>query len=608
MTSRENFLTGLFRLLEANGVPYCVLRNYENIFADDSSDIDLILEKRDLARFRESLHAAAVASDHRFVHSARYSNHSYVFWSAQSEFIRIDFETEARWRVFPILSAQSVLEFKQKRDGFYVPHPRHEAVILFLQAIWRGSLSERYCGQLIRLYEACVDKEELRQTYREAFGSVGDALAEFHSRISKVEFDKTFCSRLKRSLIGKAFTSPASLGALAGNAYDDSHRLWERIRKPAGISLLFASSAAAGKKFDDLMRKIEFLFPAQKCFIQTIDLTNVPVIEKKWELGLKLRHLRTLFKGGLFVRHYQLARDTDLVKIIKAHPRHLHPSRAFLCMEDSRQRACLVHGGTGFMTDFAANESDGKNDSITFLIEFISAVLEKEKQPQQMAGRPRGTFAVLIGLDGSGKTTLARNLCRLTSAGTRFAGVCYYHWRPKLWNRSEFPLPEFSETPRKEPLRKTWLNSLISCLRLLKNVLLTNLAWHLRVRWLARRNHLVLIDRYFYNYHLDPDSVKYVGPRWLLKLLLPLFPKPDLVITLDAGAETLLTRKRELSAEQIARQIAIKDKLDFRGTPCVAVDAREPALRVAEMAMAALTTPSSNGASSPLARPATGPR
>ena len=489
---------------------------------------------------------------------------------------------------------------------FLTPHPRHESVILFVQAIWRGSLSERYCQQLIRLYAACVDKEELRRTYREAFGSIGDNLAEFHSRISKVEFDTVFCSRLKRSLIGKAFIHPASLGALTGNAYEDSCRLWERIRKPAGISLLFASSAAAGKNFDDLMRKIEFLFPAQKCFVQTIDLTTVPFIARRWGVGLKLWRLRTLFKGGLFVRHYRLTRDTDLGKIIKTHPRHLYPSRAFLCMEDSRQRVCLAHGGTGFMADSATNESDGKNDSSTFLIEFISAVLEKERQSHQTAGRPRGTFAVLIGLDGSGKTTLARNLCRLTSAGARFDGVCYYHWRPKLWNRSEFPLPEFSETPRKEPLRKTWLNSILSCLRLLKNVLLTNLAWHLRVRWLARRNHLVLIDRYFYNYHLDPDSVKYVGPRWFLKLLLPLFPRPDLVITLDAGAETLLARKRELSSEQITRQIAIKDNLDFRGTPCVAVDARESALRVAEMALAAMTTPSSNGASSPLARPATG--
>ncbi|HZQ46261.1 MAG TPA: hypothetical protein VFC07_04560, partial [Verrucomicrobiae bacterium] len=461
---------------------------------------------------------------------------------------------------------------------------------------WRGTLSERYCQQLSRLYAACTNKEELRQTYREAFGSIGGKLAEFHGRISKDEFDATFCSRLRRSVIGKAFTRPASLGALTANAYDDSHRLWERMRKPAGISLLFASSVAGGKNFDDLMRKIEFLFPVQKCFIQTIDLTNASATSKKQELILKLRRLRALFKGGLFVRHYRLARDTDLQKIIKTYPRFLYPSRAFFCMETSSQGACLAHVGTGFMTDFAANKpgnNDVNDDLSACLIEFISKVLEKEKRAHAAAARPRGILAVLIGLDGSGKTTLARNLCRMDYAGTHFDGVCYFHWRPKFLTRSEFPLPEFSEMPRKKPLRKTWFNSLLSSLRLVKNVILANLAYHLRVRQLVRRNHLVLIDRYFYNYQLDPDSVKYAGPQWLLKRLIPLFPRPDVVVTLNAGAEILLARKQELSPEQIARQIAIKENLDFQGTPCVAVDAREPALRVAETALSAITARSS---------------
>jgi hypothetical protein len=603
MNSRQSFLTGLFRLLEAKGIACCVLRNYENIFADASSDVDLILEKRDVARFIESLHAAAAAANHRFVHSARYSNYSYVFWSDQSEFVRIDFETEARWRIFPVLSAQCVLDHKQKHECFFVPHPKHESVIMFLQSIWRGSLSERYCQRLVRLYEVCSDKEELRRTYRQAFGSMGDELAAFHSRISTSGFDARLCSRIRRSIIGKALARPASLSDLTANICSDSYRFWERARKPAGISLVFASSATKGRNFDDLMRKIEFLFPAQKSFIQTIDLPKASTIPRKWELGLKLRRLRVLFKGGLFVRHYQLARDTDLRKFIKTHPRYLYPSRAFFCMEDASQRSCLGHVGTGFMADSTANEPGGNKDFSSFLIEFISTVLEKEKRGRLASAKPRGTFAVLIGLDGSGKTTLARNLCRLAFAGTRFDGVCYFHWRPKFLQRSEFPLPEFCEVPRKEPMRKNWINSLLSCLRLAKNVLLANLAYHLRVRRLAHRNHLILIDRYFYNYELDPDSVKYAGPRWLLKLLLPLFPKPDVVVTLNASAETLLARKRELSPEQIVRQISIMGGLNFQGTTCVAVDAGQPPLRVAELALVALVTRSSERAKSSAAYP-----
>jgi thymidylate kinase len=125
--------------------------------------------------------------------------------------------------------------------------------------------------------------------------------------------------------------------------------------------------------------------------------------------------------------------------------------------------------------------------------------------------------------------------------------------------------------------------------RLCKNLLLARIAYVFRVRGLRRRNQLILIDRYFYNYELDADSVRYAGPKWLLKLLLPLFPRPDVVLTLEANAEALLSRKRELSAEQIARQIEIKGRLDFHGANLVAVNAMEPAAKVADATMAAVT-------------------
>lgn len=583
--SRQNFLTELLHSLEAKALPYCILRNYDNIFADETTDVDLIVEKKDMARFTEILHAAAAATGQRFVHRARYVNHSHVFWNPQSDFIRIDFETEVRWRVFPVLSAREVIPARRKQGNFYVPHPRHESVILFLQAVWRNALSARYRSQLARLYDACEDKEELRRTYVKAFGTAGGALAEFHAQITKCEFDARLCAKLKRSILLKALTRPAALLELAGHTGDDISRLWERLRQPAGISLLAASSAGQDQNFSDLVRRLEFLFPTQKCFIQTIDLSRMESVKPGWELGLKLRRLRTLFKGGLFVRFYRVARDTDLGKIVRTHPQFLYSSRAFLCIEDSGRQACFAHVSTGFMTDSTADGPEEKRDFSALLIEFISTVLEKQFAAR--AGR-RGTFAVLIGLDGSGKTTLARNLARLASLGPRYCGAFYSHWRPRIFGRCEFPLPEFRETPRKAPLAKNGINSLLSALRLCKNFLLAHAAYWLRIRPRLKRNQLVMIDRYFYNYLLDPDSVKYAGPGWLLNALVSRFPRPDAVMTLEAGAETLLNRKQELSREQIERQIAIMAKLDFGAARRIAVDATEPAQVVAEKTFAAL--------------------
>ena len=154
-------------------------------------------------RFKTVLRAAAAAAGLRFVHRARYVNYSYVFWDAEGGFIRIDFETELRWRIFPMLSAAAILEARQKHDGFFIPHPRHESVVLFGQAVWRNTLSERYRRQLARLYDRCGDAPELRRTFRDAFGGIGGLLAELHSRILEVDFNPALCSRLRRSLIKK---------------------------------------------------------------------------------------------------------------------------------------------------------------------------------------------------------------------------------------------------------------------------------------------------------------------------------------------------------------------------------------------------------------------
>lgn len=590
MSSRQSFLTGLFRSLDANGIPYCILRNYGDIFAESTStDLDLIIHKRDLLRFKQTLLAAATEAKQRFVHRARYVNYSYVFWTAQSDFVRVDFETEVRWRFFPILSASAVIDSRKKHDGFYIPHPRHESIVLFTQTLWRGTLSDRYRDQLARLYAACPDKEELRRSYQDAFGAAGDALAEFHSRIATSEFGGGLCSRLRRSILLNTFTRPSALFDFTANAAFDSRRFWERLRNPAGISLVFASSSGQAKDFNGVLRKLEFLFPSQKCFLQTFDFSSHKSVAPGWEIGLKLNRLRVLFKGGLFVQFYQVNLDTDLQKIIKTHPRYLYPFRAFFCTEDSSHRICLGHVGTGFMAESTPDERGVHTEFSTLLIEFFSTVLEKERQPSPSESRKKGSFAVVIGLDGSGKTTLARNLSRLTSKEPRFDGVRYFHWRAKVFGGIEFPLPEYRDVPRKQPLAKNFVNSSLSSLRLLKNVLMANVAYHIRIRHLLRHNYLVMIDRYFYNYYLDPDSVKYTGPGWLLKSMLRWFPKPDVIVTLNAGAETLLARKQELSPDQIARQISIKDNLNFRGTPCIAVDARDSAANVAETTLAAMS-------------------
>jgi thymidylate kinase len=167
----------------------------------------------------------------------------------------------------------------------------------------------------------------------------------------------------------------------------------------------------------------------------------------------------------------------------------------------------------------------------------------------------------------------------------RFPKIRYFHWRPKILKSAAFPLPEHGNLPRERELQRNLFLSVLSAARLCKNLLLTNIAHAVRVRPLLRRNAIVLVDRYYYNYYLDPVSVKYYGPAWLLDRLRSFFPRPDLVVVLKAPAEVLRARKQELSGEQILRQTAILNQLRFDAGHTMEMDASQPAPEIARAIM-----------------------
>ena len=80
------------------------------------------------------------------------------------------------------------------------------------------------------------------------------------------------------------------------------------------------------------------------------------------------------------------------------------------------------------------------------------------------------------------------------------------------------------------------------------------LGHHLFVRPVLARGGLVLRHRHLVDALVDARRYRYSGPAWVLRVLWWVVPKPDLVILLDAPAETVHDRKAELTVEEIARQ------------------------------------------------------
>jgi len=584
MNPRQEFLTTLFRDLEANGVRYCVMRNYANLYTAHDTDVDLLVSPHSVECFEQCLRAAAAGAGFRFVHEARYTNYSHVYWHPDAGFTRIDFEEDIRWKLCPVLDARTVLDARIRHEEFYVPAPGHESVILFVAAMWRGELSERYRKQLARLHAACKDRTQLCATLTAAFGGCGSSLAEFQAQVMTRDFDRGWVRRLRRSLVLTCFTRGGNFPGLLRNVATDIRRLGTRLRTPAGISLLFVSASPRQRNFEELFRDLEFLFPAQKNSVKMFNLVNDSSACVRLSLGLRWLRLRTLFKGGLFVRAYRVADDTAMPPVVRTHARYLYPSRAFVCLEDRQGHQFFAHVGDGFMAGHAPVPAASSMNFGQSFIEFIAAVLGRKNNVSRAARSPRGVFCALVGLDGAGKTTLARHLCELALAEKRFPGARYFHWQPRLFRSVQFPLPEYRNLPRKPELPRSAFNSLLSVLRLVKNIGLANLTFWLRIRPLLRRGYLVLVDRYFYNYHLDPVSVKYYGPPGLLARAERWFPRPEVVVTLSAPPEVLLQRKQELSETEIRRQAATLAALKF-SAPVLAADARRPAAEVAQTVM-----------------------
>ncbi len=83
--------------------------------------------------------------------------------------------------------------------------------------------------------------------------------------------------------------------------------------------------------------------------------------------------------------------------------------------------------------------------------------------------------------------------------------------------------------------------------------------------------------------------MKYDGPAWLLNRVGPLYPQPDLVVVLKAPAEVLLSRKQELSREEILRQSEVLTQLRFLASRTLEVDASLPPEEIARTILQAIT-------------------
>lgn len=169
---------------------------------------------------------------------------------------------------------------------------------------------------------------------------------------------------------------------------------------------------------------------------------------------------------------------------------------------------------------------------------------------------PTGLFVVLLGVDGSGKTTLANEF--LQAYDNAFRRKYHYHSRVRVLKDLSDIRGNKNSTDHTQPHSKyKKSNKLLSIVKL-NYYLLDYMIGNFVIMKNKIRSSIILVERYFYDYSIDPIRYNLSLSSNFIKKYNCFVKKPDIIFILDGDSEVLWERKKEIPLKEIQNQ---KEKL-----------------------------------------------
>ncbi|HPY31401.1 MAG TPA: hypothetical protein PLT00_09470 [Verrucomicrobiota bacterium] len=183
----------------------------------------------------------------------------------------------------------------------------------------------------------------------------------------------------------------------------------------------------------------------------------------------------------------------------------------------------------------------------------IRTVVSLLRDAKRLAGRlwkPPGMTVVLLGADGCGKSSVAAGLMASLRPTFNPGKGLHGHWKPMV-----LPLRRRAERkPTTDPHAQPPRGRVASILVLVAHWLEYLVGESIHFRPVLFRNGLVLMDRYHYDFAVDPRRYRLQVSPGLVQALFRWLPSPDLVLVLDAPTEVLRARKQEVPEPETRRQ------------------------------------------------------